>query len=167
MHAFPDTRPGLPSLPEGYRVAHLEGEPVAGIMPMPPDAPPAMPPHWGSYVTVDNVDETAIVEKLHFSAAGDGELFQRPGGERRQFVICGCETHVCVLQTVLDLRERGNEVFVVEGAVSSRRASDKALALERMRQAGAVIVSREMVAFEWMERAGTEMFKSISREFIR
>ncbi|GAB1436151.1 hypothetical protein MASR2M32_23950 [Sphaerotilus sulfidivorans] len=49
----------MPDLPEGYRVAHLEGEPVAGIMPMPPDAPPAMPPHWGSYVTVDNVDETA------------------------------------------------------------------------------------------------------------
>ena len=115
----------------------------------------------------NGVDEAAIVEKLHFSAAGDGELFQRAGGERQQFVICGCETHVCVLQTVLDLRERGNEVFVVEEAVSSRRASDKALALERMRQAGAVIVSREMVAFEWMERAGTEMFKSISREFIR
>ena len=54
----------------------------------------------------DGVDQAAIVEKLHFSAAGDGELFQRPGGERRQFVICGCETHVCVLQTVLDLRAR-------------------------------------------------------------
>ncbi len=74
---------------------------------------------------------------------------------------------MCVLQTVLDLRARGSEVFVVEEGVSSRRASDKALALERMRQAGAVIVSREMVAFEWMERAGTELFKSISREFIR
>ncbi|MFI8466442.1 hydrolase [Stutzerimonas stutzeri] len=115
----------------------------------------------------NGVDDAAIVEKLHFSAAGDGELFQRAGGERRQFIICGCETHVCVLQTVLELRARGNEVFVVEEGVSSRRASDKALALERMRQAGAVIVSREMVAFEWMERAGTELFKSISREFIR
>ena len=115
----------------------------------------------------DGVDEAAIVEKLHFSAAGDGTLFQRPGGERRQFVICGCETHVCVLQTVLDLLARGNDVFVVEEAVSSRRASDKALALARMRQAGAAIVSREMVAFEWMERAGTELFKTISREFIR
>ena len=72
-----------------------------------------------------------------------------------------------MLQTVLDLRARGNEVFVVEEGVSSRRASDKALALERMRQAGAQIVSREMVAFEWMECAGTELFKSISREFIR
>ena len=115
----------------------------------------------------DGVEDSAILEKLDFSAAGDGELFKRPGGERRQFVVCGCETHVCVLQTVLDLRARGNEVFVVEEGVSSRRASDKALALERMRQAGAQIVSREMVAFEWMECAGTELFKSISREFIR
>ncbi|WP_313054200.1 hydrolase [Pseudomonas lopnurensis] len=115
----------------------------------------------------DGVDETAILEKLHFSAASDGELFQRPGGDRAQFVVCGCETHVCVLQTVLDLLQRGNAVFVVEEAVSSRRASDKALALERLRQAGAMIVSREMVAFEWMERAGTELFKAVSREFIR
>ena len=104
--------------------------------------------------------KTARSSKLDFSAAGDGELFKRPGGERRQFVVCGCETHVCVLQTVLDLRARGNEVFVVEEGVSSRRASDKALATERMRQAGAQIVSREMVAFEWMERAGTELFRA-------
>lgn len=113
------------------------------------------------------VPDAAILEKMGFSSAADGELFKRPGGERQQFVICGCETHVCVMQTVLDLLEHGNQVFVVEEAVSSRRTSDKALALTRMRQAGAQIVSREMVAFEWMERAGTELFKSISREFIR
>ncbi|AJE14643.1 hydrolase [Pseudomonas sp. S5(2021)] len=115
----------------------------------------------------DGVPAEAIVEKLHFSATGDGELFKRPGGERRQFIVCGCETHVCVMQSVLDLLERGHRVFVVEEAVSSRRASDKTLALARMRQAGAEIVSREMVAFEWLEQAGTELFKSISREFIR
>jgi len=115
----------------------------------------------------EGVEANAILEKMEFSSAADGELFKRPGGERQQFVICGCETHVCVMQTVLDLLERGNQVFVVEEAVSSRRASDKALALQRMRQAGAEIVSREMVAFEWMERAGTDLFKSISREFIR
>lgn len=115
----------------------------------------------------EGVDAASILEKMEFSSAADGELFTRPGGERPQFVVCGCETHVCVMQTVLDLLERGCQVFVVEEAVSSRRASDKALALQRMRQAGAEIVSREMVAFEWMERAGTELFKSISREFIR
>ncbi|MNG33382.1 hypothetical protein D3C84_1196200 [compost metagenome] len=56
---------------------------------------------------------------------------------------------------------------MVAEAVGSRRPEDKALALERMRQAGAMIVSREMVAFEWMERAGTDLFRQISREFIR
>lgn len=115
----------------------------------------------------DGIDEESIIEKLHFSAARDGELFKRPGGERRQFVVCGAETHVCVLQTVLDLLARGLQVFVVDEAVGSRRASDKALGLARMQQAGASIVSREMVAFEWMEQAGTERFRSISREFIR
>lgn len=115
----------------------------------------------------EGIEDVAIIEKLHFSAARDGELFKRPGGERKQFVVCGSETHVCVLQTVLDLLARGNQVFVVEEAVGSRRASDKALALARMQQAGASIVSREMVAFEWMEQAGTELFRSISREFIR
>jgi nicotinamidase-related amidase len=104
---------------------------------------------------------------LHFSAARDGELFRRPGGERKQFVISGIETHICVLQTAIDLLARGNQVFVVEEAVGSRRASDKALGLARMQQAGASIVSREMVAFEWMEQAGTDLFRSISREFIR
>lgn len=115
----------------------------------------------------EGVEANLILEKMDFSSAADGELFKRPGGERPQFVVCGCETHVCVMQTVLDLLTHGNQVFVVEEAVSSRRASDKELALQRMRQAGAQIVSREMVAFEWMERAGTELFKSISREFIR
>ncbi len=115
----------------------------------------------------DGVAEEAIIEKLHFSGARDGELFKRPGGERKQFVICGTETHICVLQTVLDLVARGNQVFVVEEAVGSRRASDKALGLARMQQAGASIVSREMVAFEWMEQAGTDLFRSVSREFVR
>ncbi|MNO00213.1 Isochorismatase family protein [compost metagenome] len=72
-----------------------------------------------------------------------------------------------MLQTVLGLLQRGRQVFVVAEAVGSRRPQDKALALERMRQAGAQIVSREMVAFEWMERVGTDLFRQISREFIR
>lgn len=109
----------------------------------------------------------ALLEKIAFSAVTDPGLLQMPGGERRQFVVCGTEAHVCVLQTVLGLLAEDREVFVVEEAVGSRRPRDKALALERMRQAGAVIVSREMVAFEWLERAGTEVFREISRQFIR
>ena len=77
------------------------------------------------------------------------------------------ETHVCVMQTVLELLEFGKKVFVVEEAVGSRRESDKALALARMRAAGASIVSREMVAFEWLRRADSELFREISRNFLR
>jgi hypothetical protein len=56
---------------------------------------------------------------------------------------------------------------VVEEAVGSRRDTDKALALARMRQAGASIVSREMVAFEWLRKADSDLFREISRNFLR
>lgn len=108
-----------------------------------------------------------ILEKLHFSSAADGNLFQARGGNRRQFIVCGAETHVCVLQTVLQLLDAGREVYVVDEGVSSRHERDRQLALARMSAQGARIVSREMVAFEWMEKAGTESFKHISRNFIR
>ena len=82
-------------------------------------------------------------------------------------VVAGTESHVCVLQTVLDLRAQGKEVFVVADAVGSRKPSDKELALARMRSHGVQIVSREMVAFEWLRQAGTDTFREISREFLR
>ncbi|WP_300454316.1 isochorismatase family protein [Accumulibacter sp.] len=108
-----------------------------------------------------------IVEKLHFSAVPEGGLWNVPGGERAQFVVVGTEAHVCVQQTVLDLLAAGRRVFVVEEAVGSRQPTDKALAIERMRRHGADVVSREMVAFEWLRRAGSELFREISREFLR
>ena len=77
------------------------------------------------------------------------------------------ETHVCVLQTVMELLAGGRQVFVVEEAVGSRRESDKALALARMREAGASIVSREMVTFEWLRKADSDLFREISRNFLR
>jgi len=113
------------------------------------------------------IPESAIVEKIYFSAAAEAGIFAAPGGTRTQFIVAGAEAHVCVLQTVLDLLGAGREVFVVDEAIGSRRPQDKALALERMRQHGAVIVSREMVAFEWLRRAGTEIFREVSREFLR
>ena len=56
-------------------------------------------------------------EKIHFSATAGAGVFDLPGGERQQFVVCGTETHVCVLQTVLGLLAAGREVFVVDEAV--------------------------------------------------
>lgn len=111
--------------------------------------------------------ETAMVEKIHFSAVPEGGIFAAPGGDRAQFVVTGTETHVCVQQTVLDLLAAGRQVFVVNEAVGSRRPRDKELALQRMQQNGAEIVSREMVAFEWLEKANTPLFRDVLKRFIR
>lgn len=111
--------------------------------------------------------DSAMVEKIHFSAVAEGGILNAPGGNRAQFVVAGTEAHVCVQQTVLDLLDSGRRVFVVDEGVGSRRPSDRALALERMRRHGADIVSREMVAFEWLRQAGTDRFRQISREFLR
>lgn len=109
----------------------------------------------------------AIVEKLHFSCVAARCLAPLAAHSRRQIVVCGIESHVCVLQTALDLKRDGKEVFVVEDAVGSRSPTDKALAMERMRAHGIDIVSREMAAFEWMHEAGTPVFREISRDFLR
>lgn len=108
-----------------------------------------------------------IIEKIHFSAVAEGNLLSHPQAERKQWVVCGTESHVCVQQTVLGLLAAGREVAVVEEALGSRHPRDKALALQRMQQHGAQIVSREMVAFEWLHRADTPQFRKVLKNFIR
>lgn len=108
-----------------------------------------------------------IVEKTFFSAVAEDALFKAPAGERKQWIVTGMESHVCVQQTVLDLLAAGREVYVVDEAVGSRRPRDKELALQRMRQNGAEIVSREMIAFEWLENANNPHFRDVLKGFIR
>jgi nicotinamidase-related amidase len=111
--------------------------------------------------------EGVVAEKVHFSCAAANCLPGLPGSERPQVVICGMESHVCVMQTAIELREQGKSVFVVGDVVGSRNPADKAFALDRMRDHGIEIVSREMVVFEWLRKAGTPLFKEISLEFLR
>jgi nicotinamidase-related amidase len=110
--------------------------------------------------------DAPTVEKLHFSCVRAGCL---PAGlmARTQFVLCGMESHVCVLQTALELRELGKEVFVVADAIGSRQHSDHQYALGRMLAAGVEIVSREMVLFELLEEAGTEQFRMASKRYLQ
>ncbi|HEY5717018.1 MAG TPA: hydrolase [Motiliproteus sp.] len=106
--------------------------------------------------------------KQHFSCTADDQcLAQINASCREQVVLIGMEAHVCVLQTALGLLQQGKEVFVVADTVGSRNPADKHLGIERMRQCGAQIVSREMVAFEWMQRSGTDQFKTISKHYLR
>jgi nicotinamidase-related amidase len=102
------------------------------------------------------------LEKVTFSACGaKGFKSALRTKKIRDVLLCGMETHVCVLQTCLDLLEDGFKVFVVADAVSSRTEQNRRLSLERMRDAGATIVSIEMALFELLQRSGTEEFKTI------
>ncbi len=110
----------------------------------------------------------AFMEKLHFSCAAERDCMRRIDAlGRKQIVVIGAEAHVCVLQTALDLRAAGRDVYLVADAVSSRSPRDVELALERMRAEGVRVVSREMVVFEWLHQAGDDRFREISREFLR
>ena len=71
------------------------------------------------------------------------------------------ETHVCVLQSALSLKEIGYRPHVVSDAVSSRRTHDRETALARLRDAGVAMVSTEMVIFEWLERGDDEAFRDL------
>ena len=112
--------------------------------------------------------EDAFMEKMHFSCAAEPACRRRIDAlGRPQIVIIGAEAHVCVLQTALDLQAAGKEVYLVADGTSSRSPRNVELALARMRAEGVRIVSREMVAFEWLHQAGDARFRQISREFLR
>jgi nicotinamidase-related amidase len=111
--------------------------------------------------------EGAIGEKNKFSGVAAQCLVSLPGFDRPQVVLVGVEAHVCLLQTALELMEEGKEVYVVADCVGSRRAFDRDAALARLRQEGARIVTREMVAFEWLGEAATPLFREVSKEFFR
>jgi nicotinamidase-related amidase len=108
------------------------------------------------------VPEFAPMEKLAFSACGaTGFIPALEHAKVSEVILCGIEAHVCVSQTCLDLLEKGLRVFVTADAVSSRTPENYSAGLDRMRAAGAVIVSTEMTLFELLERAGTDEFKQI------
>lgn len=109
------------------------------------------------------------VEKMTFGGCGadlDAALARHAGDAsgagRAEVVIGGCETHVCLLQTALGLLDAGRRVWVVADACGSRHTPDRDLALARLQQAGAGIVSAEMVAFEWLATASHPHFKAVS-----
>lgn len=103
--------------------------------------------------------------KSHFSCVA-AECLPASLMAREQVIVCGMETHVCVLQTVLGLLALGKQVFVVEDACDSRTPASKAAGLARMRAAGAQVVTREMVLFELMGSAGHPQFRHISKTYL-
>ena len=102
------------------------------------------------------------LSKMSFSAFAEPQFKEAVGESgRKQVVICGMETHVCVLQAAADLLDAGYQVFVVADACGSRTAENKQMGLERLRDLGAQIVTSEMVAFEWLGRSDHPAFKEM------
>jgi nicotinamidase-related amidase len=124
--------------------------------------------------------------KMHFSAAEEGlgewlrppakpqqggnarslprhlqKAAQQPADERSAIVLAGCEAHVCLLQTALDLLEDEFEVWVVTDACSSRTERNRDAAFDRLAGAGAELVTTEMVAFEWLRSCENPAFKDV------
>jgi hypothetical protein len=103
------------------------------------------------------------ITKSVFSACGEPKFNQQLHRDKSQIIIIGMETHICVLQTALDLLAQGKQVFVVEDAVISRDASNQSNALKRLHSAGCVITNTESVLFEWLGDANHEAFKTLSK----
>ena len=116
----------------------------------------------------DVLPKEGFMEKMHFSCMAEPSCSEKINSIKpNQVVIVGMESHVCVLQTAIQIKQQAREVFVVADAVSSRNPADKAMALERMRQCGIHIVTKEMVGFEWIQTSGTDQFREFSQNYLR
>ena len=104
-----------------------------------------------------------VPAKLSFSCCGSEQFVdQLKKADVYKVLVCGIETHVCVMQTVFDLLTAGYQVYVPTDGVSSRFAHDRDTALRRMEVSGVTLTTTEAALFEWCQAAGTPEFKQIS-----
>lgn len=107
-------------------------------------------------------EDAQIFEKTAFSAMKEKGFFELlKSFNKKQIVICGIETHVCVHQTVADLIEEGYKVYVVKDACASRSKYEFKQGIDIMQQNGAKISCLEIVIFEWLRSAKNPYFKEI------
>jgi len=106
---------------------------------------------------------SSLYEKTGFSClAAEGLTERLADSGRRQVILSGVEAHICVLQSALDLKARGYEVFVVGDAVCSRNRENYENSLQRLRHAAVNVVDAESVLFEWVRDSKHEHFKFVS-----
>ncbi len=112
----------------------------------------------------DLLTDVESISKTSFSCCGE-ETFNAAlqGFKRRQILLTGIETHICVHQTALQLIDAGYEVQVVADAVSSRTLDNKTIGINKMQGAGAVITSTETALYELLKAAEGPMFKAVLR----
>ncbi len=104
------------------------------------------------------------ISKTYFSVCREKEsMAVLEASNRKQVILAGIETHICVHQTACDLIDKGYEVQVVADCVSSRTRENREIGLKRIAQSGGKITSVEMLLFELMEKAEGDTFKNIAR----
>ncbi len=108
--------------------------------------------------------DTTPIDKTMFSCFGSDvfcSLLKRLPGQRTTVLLCGMETHICVMQTALAALREGYVVHVASDAVSSRTEWNWRIGLDRMRAAGTVISSTEMMTYELLRSSGSPAFKEL------
>ncbi|MBP6483229.1 MAG: isochorismatase family protein [Rhodoferax sp.] len=179
----------MPALHEGQAVVAnaVRLAQMAALLQVPVIATEQNPSRLGASVAeLDSVIRQAgarVLTKMQFSAVeeGLGEWLRPPpkpvqgnarslpkhlqkninGPDRATIVLAGCEAHVCLLQTALDLLEDEFDVWVVTDACSSRSERNRDAAFDRLAGAGVELVTTEMVAFEWIRSAEHPDFKAV------
>lgn len=108
------------------------------------------------------------IDKVYFSCMQEPNFVHRLSEHRKnQLILFGIEAHVCVLQTALEMKNAGFDVFVVVDAVSSRSELDLKYGLKRMKQDGIHLITAEMIFFEWLRHSALPDFKALSKEFLQ
>lgn len=106
--------------------------------------------------------DVLTIEKTAFSAMLEPEFLEKiKSAGKKQIIICGIETHICVLQTASDLIKEGYEVYVIKDACASRNKKEYKTGLELLKQYGAKISCVEITLFEWIKSSKHPEFKQI------
>ena len=152
----------MPAIEQGEEVLRLciRTAKIAQLLEIPVIGTEQSPASLGSNIESIQSLCSKTVSKEHFNACADGLIDALPKN-RLQCIVMGCETHVCLMQTALELLNTGYDVSVVVDGVGSRRTLDKQTALDRLQFAGARLISAEMLAFEWLKSAQNPAFKEV------
>tara|TARA_B100000401_G_C52548036_1_gene597079 strand:- start:140 stop:691 length:552 start_codon:yes stop_codon:yes gene_type:complete len=108
------------------------------------------------------------IEKTTFSAYENEDLKNfLTQIKKQQVILIGIESHICVLQTAIDLLENDRQVYIVDECVGSRKLGDAKMGVERMLKKGSSLINFEMVFFELIRDSKNQFFKKLSSKFVK
>ena len=111
---------------------------------------------------IETYENAKFFEKITFSAYRTEEIKQYIKSlNKKNIILCGVESHICVLQTAIDLQNDGHQVVLVADCIGSRTEENKKIALKRAEFEGVILITYESILFELLQKAGTPEFKTI------